>query len=91
MPDIRRLIFAERNEEHIAVDGVTPEEVRELGEANPLIERGREGKLLVWGRSSSGRHLLAVLVSRRRGAFYVVTAREMNPRKRARYNRWGRR
>ncbi|TMB68865.1 MAG: hypothetical protein E6J43_05545 [Chloroflexi bacterium] len=55
MPDIRRLIFTERNEEHIAAHGVTPEEVREVVEASPQIERGREGKLLVWaGQTREG-------------------------------------
>ena len=85
MPDIRRLIFDEQNEEHIARHGVTPEEVREVCESQPLVRRGRTNRLTVYGRTSSGQYLLVVLEPPAGGAFYVVTAREMSRSERRRY------
>jgi hypothetical protein len=68
MPDIRRLIFIERSEEHIARHGVTPDEVREVCQSRPLIGPGRQGKTAVLGQSLSGRYLMVVLAARTTGA-----------------------
>ena len=85
MPDIRRLIFDEQNEEHIARHGVTLEEVRDVCESLPLVLRGRRNRLTAYGRTSAGRYLLIVLDPPAGGAYYVVTARDMSRPERRRY------
>jgi uncharacterized protein len=62
---------------HIAAHGVTLDEVREA-----ILERpywaapGREGTILVYGRTYAGRHLLVVVIDEN-GAAFIVTARDM--------------
>jgi uncharacterized protein len=62
---------------HIAAHGVTLDEVREA-----ILERpywavpGREGTILVFGRTYTGRYLLVVAIDEN-GAAFVVTARNM--------------
>ena len=85
MPDVRRLIFDKENEAHIARHGVTPEEVRKACESRPLVRRGRYGRLAAYGRTAAGRFLLIILSPRAGGAYYVVTARDMNRAERRRY------
>ncbi|HEY6498911.1 MAG TPA: hypothetical protein VIZ20_05755 [Streptosporangiaceae bacterium] len=62
---------------HIAAHGVTLDEVREA-----ILERpswaapGREGTILVYGRTYAGRYLLVVAIDEN-GAAFIVTARDM--------------
>jgi hypothetical protein len=62
---------------HIAAHGVTLVEVREA-----ILERpywaapGREGTILVYGRTYAGRYLLVVAIDEN-GAAFIVTARDM--------------
>ena len=62
---------------HIAAHGVTLAEVREA-----ILERpywaapGREGTILVYGRTYAGRYLLVVAIDES-GAAFIVTARDM--------------
>ena len=62
---------------HIAAHGVTLDEVRET-----ILERpywaapGREGTILVYGRTYAGRYLLVVAIDEN-GAAFIVTARDM--------------
>lgn len=74
---IRRLIFDEENTEHIAKHDVVPEDVEEACTTNPLVRRGKYGRLAVYGRSAAGRLLLIVLAPKGRGDYYVITARTM--------------
>lgn len=63
--------------DHIAAHGVTLDEVREA-----ILERpywavpGREGTILVYGRTYAGRYLFVVVIAEDEEAF-VVTARDM--------------
>ena len=62
---------------HIAAHGVTLDEVREA-----ILERpywaapGREGTILVYGRTYAGRYLLVVAIDEN-GTAFIVTARDM--------------
>jgi len=87
MPDIRRLIFDEQNEEHIARHRVTPEKVHEVCTAQPLIRRGRTRTLVVYGRTAEGRYITVILAPRQGRRYYVVTARDMNQAERRRYTK----
>ena len=91
MPDVTRLIFDERGEEHIARHSVTEEEVRQACESGPLVRRERRRRLVVYGHTDAGRYMIVVLAPPVGGAFYVLTAREMSRTERRRYTRFARR
>jgi uncharacterized protein len=63
--------------DHIAAHGVTLDEVREA-----ILERpywavpGRDGTILLYGRTYAGRYLLVVALAEGEDAF-IVTARDM--------------
>lgn len=91
MPDVTRLTITAQDEDHIARHGVDVDEVREVCESKPLVERTRQGRLAVWGRTDGGRLLLVVLEPGTEGRYQLVTAREMTIRERRHYNRRRRR
>jgi hypothetical protein len=62
---------------HAGVHGVTLDEVREAILEHPYwAAPGRDGTILVYGRTFAGRYLLVVTIAEGEEAF-VVTAREM--------------
>jgi len=73
--------------DHVAVHGVTLDEVREA-----ILERpywavpGRDGTILVYGRTYAGRYLLAVVIPEAEEAF-VVTARDMTDNEKKTFRR----
>jgi hypothetical protein len=73
---IRELLFDEWNEEHIAQHGVIPEEVEEVCWQRPYVSKTRQERLRVIGQTESGRYLVVILVSRGKGSYYVITARD---------------
>jgi len=66
--------------------GVTFEEVEEtcLSEGRH-VRRSREGLYKLFGQTANGRYILVVLVNLGRGAWRVVTAREMTESERRLY------
>ncbi|MGH3277405.1 MAG: hypothetical protein ACRDNZ_24150, partial [Streptosporangiaceae bacterium] len=63
--------------EHIAAHGVTLDEVREAILEHPYwAAAGRDGTVIIYGRTYVGRYLLVVTVPDGEEAF-IVTAREM--------------
>jgi hypothetical protein len=63
--------------DHVAVHGVTLDEVREAILEHPYwAVPGRDGAILMYGRTFAGRYLLVVTIAEGEEAF-VVTAREM--------------
>jgi uncharacterized DUF497 family protein len=83
MPDIRRLIFDEENDAHIARHGITPEEVREVCESQPLVRRSRLNRLAVYGRTWPA-DIYSQFLSRLEWPNFVVTARDMSRAERRR-------
>ena len=62
---------------HIAAHGVTLDEVREAILEHPYwAAPGRDGTVLLYGRTYAGRYLLAVAIPEGEEAF-IVTARDM--------------
>jgi hypothetical protein len=62
---------------HAAVHGVTLDEVREAILEHPYwAVPGRDGTILMYGRTYAGRYLLVVIIAEGEEAF-VVTGREM--------------
>lgn len=84
---IRRLIWDAWNVAHIACHHVTPEEVEEVCQGDPVVQAGRKGRSLVFGPTLTGRMLTVVLdpYSSGQGVYYPVTARPINRLERAIY------
>ena len=84
---IRRLSWDPGNVAHIARHEVTPEEVEEACQGEPVVQVGKQGRLLVFGPTRSGRMLTVILdpQSEGAGAYYPVTARPTSRRERTIY------
>ncbi len=70
---------------HIARHEVTPEEVEQVCQGEPVVQVGAHGRLLVFGPAASGRVLTIVLDPEGSDAYYPVTARPASRRERAIY------
>ena len=68
--------------------GVSLEEVEQacLSE-KPHIRRSREGLYKLFSQTSAGRYVLVVLVNLGKGAWRIVTARQMTDNERRLYNK----
>ncbi len=83
-------MWDQHNEAHIARHSVTCLEVEEvLAGADTLAQTDdshRPGRLVIWGRTIAGRHLVVILdPATPDGDAYVVTARPMTDRERRNY------
>ncbi len=85
MTYVRRLIWDTWNVAHIARHAVSPEEVEQVCQGNPVFERGYAGRLRLVGPTRTGRMLGVILAPRGRGVFYPVTARPASRQERRRY------
>ncbi len=73
----KRVRDSDWSADHIAVHGVTLDEVREAILEHPhWTVPGRDGTTLVYGQTYAGRYLLVVALAEGEEAF-VVTARDM--------------
>jgi hypothetical protein len=92
---IEELIFDERNTEHIARHGVTPEEVEEVCYLAPHFSRARSRRgrrrYRAIGQTESGRYLTIFLEPLSKGVFYPITARDATASERRLYQRHKRR
>ncbi|MEU6282091.1 BrnT family toxin [Streptomyces sp. NPDC047028] len=85
---VDELIWDDRNEEHIAKHGVSPDEVEEACQTKPLrVRLVRDDTYALLGVTDGGRHLAVFLAPRGNNSFYVVTAREMDVRERKSFGR----
>ncbi len=85
---VDELIWNDWNEEHIAKHGVSPDEVEEACQTKPIRARlVRNETYALLGVTNSGRHLAVFLAPRGKNTYYVVTARDMDPRERQRFGR----
>lgn len=82
----RSFEWDDRNTEHIARHGLEPHEVEAVCRGESLILRGREGRYLIYGRSSAGRYVIVVVRSLGQGVARVITARDMTQRERRFYH-----
>ena len=73
--NIRRLIWDAWNIAHIARHNVTPEEVEQVCHTDPVVQKEKKGRLLVFGPTESDRMLVAILdQEEEKGVYYPVTA-----------------
>ncbi len=88
MTFVREIVVSAFVEEHIwTKHHVTPEEVEELSLSDPLVLRGRDRSLVLYGQTDSGRYLVVFLYPSGKGTFRLATAREMEGHERRRYQR----
>ncbi len=72
---VAQLIWDTGNTEHIARHNVTPDEVEEICEGDPLVQQTKSGRLLVSGKTTAGRFLVVILASKPEpDTYYPVTA-----------------
>ena len=74
------------NTEHIARHNVSIDEAEEAF-IDALFRKGREGRLLVYGVTDSGRFILVVAVLKPCGVVRVITSRDMTQSERRYYLR----
>lgn len=88
---IRRLIWDQWNVAHIARHDVNAVEAEEVFQGDPVVQEGKKGRSLVFGRTRAGRMLTVVLDPTEAAdvydVYYVVTARPASRRERAIYTR----
>ena len=71
---IRRLIWDEWNIAHIARHNIIPEEVEEICHGDPLVQKGKKGRIALVGLTKSGRMLRVILDPEEIDTYYPVTA-----------------
>jgi uncharacterized protein len=89
MVDIRRLRFNDWNIDHIALHGVTPEEVEEACRIAPMFSETYRERLRLIGPTANGRMLTVILGPEEAGVFYPITARPASRKERRRYQERG--
>jgi hypothetical protein len=78
----------DRNIEHIEGHGVTPDEVEEIFLSKYLILKTRTGRYLAFGKTVTGRYLVAVFeISPQTKIIRVITARDMDSKDKKLYKR----
>lgn len=83
---VRRLVWDAWNVAHIARHEVSPEEVDELCQRDPIVDQTYGGRLRLVGRTRAGRMLTVILAPEDdAGAFYTVTARPASRKERRKY------
>jgi uncharacterized DUF497 family protein len=85
MADIRRLFWDEWNEEHIARNAVTREEVEEVCRGDCIVAEAYGGRIMLLGPTTAGRMLSVILAPGGRGTYYPVTARAASRKERQLY------
>lgn len=75
MVSIRKLIWDAWNIAHIARHNVIPEEVEQVCHIKPVVQKGKKGRLLVFGPTDSGRMLVVILdKEEEKDVYYPITA-----------------
>ena len=82
---IRGFDWNERNINHIARHGVTPQEVEEACFNQPLCRKTKSKLYLVYSQTDAGRYLLTVLRLHPLNIAYTITARGMTDREQKYY------
>lgn len=82
---VHRLRWDPWNVAHIARHQVSPEEVEEVCQGDPLVLTGYLDRLIVLGPTGEGRVIAAILAPEETGVYYPVTARPASRKERALY------
>ncbi len=72
---VRKLIWDSWNIAHIARHDVTPEEVDQVCQNDPVVQEGKKGRILVIGSTENERILIVILdPEEEKDVYYPVTA-----------------
>jgi uncharacterized DUF497 family protein len=83
MPQVNKLIWVEGNIPHIARHNVTPDEVEQACQREPITKEAKQGRIMAIGQTQAGRILAIVLApSEDEGIYFVVTARTADKKER---------
>ena len=85
MPSIRALRWDPWNANHIAVHGVTLDDVEEVCSNDPMFSQSYGGRIRVIGPTSSGRILTVILAPEAGDVYYPITARPASRGEHRRY------
>jgi uncharacterized DUF497 family protein len=81
------LIVTSERADHIALHGVSVDEVWEVARGDAIVERTRMDRYFVIGQTFAGRYLTLVVAPRREGGHSLVTARDADDAERRRFRR----
>jgi uncharacterized protein len=89
---IHEFVWPQDRIDHIALHGVTPEEVEQVCFGRPLVQRaisqGENPVYYILGQTDEGRYVFAVVIRFPDGKGYPVTARPMTDKEKRRYRQW---
>ena len=81
MINVQKLIWDSWNIAHIARHNVVPEEVEQVCHINPIVQKGKERRLHIFGPTKAGRMLTVILdPEEEKGTYYPVTAYKASKR-----------
>lgn len=75
------------NLDHILTHDVIPADVEEACINKPYVRKTSDKRYLVYGITDNGRYLFVVGVSKGRGVFRAITARDMTAREKSLHKR----
>ena len=83
MPQVDKLIWVKGNVPHIARHAVTPDEVEQVCQRDPITKEAKLGRIMAIGQTKTGRILSIVLApTEDKGVYFVVTARTADKKER---------
>ena len=73
--NVIKLVWDSWNIEHIARHNVIPEEVEQVCHIDPVVQKGKKGRLLVFGPTKNSRMLAVILDPEKETCvYYPITA-----------------
>ncbi len=84
--ELDELVWDGFNSKHITKHEVTQEEVAEACQNRWDVSEAKHGRLLLVGKTNSGRWISVVLADKGNGAYYPVTARDSDKKERRQAN-----
>lgn len=88
--EIKEFEWNENNIEHIARQGVSPDEVENVAfDDAPWIKKGRKGTRYMLGFTVAGRYLFTVYTLKNNGIAKVITSMDMDEKTRKLYKKRG--
>src|SRR6516225_4619269 len=85
MLTVRRLVWDEWNVEHIARHEVTPDEVEQVCQGEPMTSETYSDRLRVVGPTDASRMLTVILAPEGKGVYYPVMGRPASRKERRLY------
>ncbi len=82
LSELNELVWDHFNSEHISKHGITQDEVTQACTNHKLVLQANNNRLLLIGKSSSGKLISVVLANKGEGKYYPVTARATSRKER---------